>query len=52
LFFTTSVYAIWPAPALFGITANVPARSVPWHGFAFATEPVVVTVFVVVIVNV
>src|SRR5690348_14467133 len=52
LFFTVSVYAICPAPALFGIKANVPARSVPWQGFAFATDPVVVTVLVEVIVTV
>ena len=45
-----SVYAIWPAPALLGISANVAVRSVPWHALAAATDPVVVTVSVEAIV--
>ena len=47
MFFTVRVYAIWPAPALFGITANTAARSVPGQGLAEATDAVVVTVSVV-----
>ena len=50
VFLTVSAYAIWPAPALFGITANVAARSVPRQGLADFTDPVVVTVSVEVIV--
>ena len=29
VFFTVSVYPIWPAPALLGITENAAARSIP-----------------------
>ena len=46
LFLTVSAYAICPAPALFGIWANVAERSVPWQGLPDVTEPVVVTVWV------
>src|SRR5581483_5030707 len=57
VFFTVSEYAICPAPADPGISANVPPRSVPSHGLAPATDPVVtvlvdVTVRVFVIVTV
>jgi hypothetical protein len=48
VFFTVSVYPIWPAPALPGIRVKTAARSLPAHGFAEATDPVVVTVWVVV----
>src|SRR6476659_3032035 len=50
VFLTVSAYAIWPAPALFGITANVASRSVPRQGLADFTDPVVVTVWVIVCV--
>src|SRR3954466_1772147 len=50
VFLTVSAYAIWPAPALFGITTNVAARSVPRQGLADFTDPVVVTVWVIVCV--
>ena len=40
VFLTVSAYAIWPAPALFGIMANVAARSVPRQGLADFTDPV------------
>src|SRR6478672_2252537 len=50
VFLTVSAYAIWPAPALFGISVNAAARSVPRQGFADFTDPVVVTVSVIVCV--